>query len=514
MNSLEYKKLSPEEMKSRGILGRLIGVCADFIHPTRNDRKYTEELWEKVFNNNIMKEKLANKVCYGELGHPVDREEIDMEKVAVCLAEQPQKGKDGKLRAVFDILDTPNGRILKTLCNYGSTLGISSRGTGDVVEDYNGDEIVDPDTYDCECFDVVIIPAVKEARLSYVNESLSSNKKKELKVALKEQLNKATEEERKVMEQTLNELSIDLEDKDLDESGYDSEKRNNINEETSKEDSDSTEEAKNNGSEELIKSLQEALKEKALLEAKVQDLQNKIAVSDTKVNGLNEQLAKHKEALARTSTMVINNKHLAEQVSQLEGELKSSKQTIVKKDSLIEHLRKVNSKLTSEKTSLNESVTKGDTDIKSLKEQMLKEKKETAEKLDQLNEQLENLKADSELQNKELTKKLTQKTNLIEKYKKAINVTFNRYIETKAKTLGVSVNRIKSELNESYTIDDIDRICEGLQSQYVNMSKLPFHLTEKTKGKIVESKNDNLRLDNGIDDDVDESLYRMANLNN
>ena len=56
-----------------------------------------------------------------------------MEKVAVCLAEQPMKGKDGKLRAVFDILSTPNGKLLKALCDYGSTLGVSSRGNGDVV---------------------------------------------------------------------------------------------------------------------------------------------------------------------------------------------------------------------------------------------------------------------------------------------------------------------------------------------------------------------------------------------
>ena len=46
-----YQKLTPEEMKARGILGRLVGPCADFINPTRNGRKYTEELWDKVFKD-------------------------------------------------------------------------------------------------------------------------------------------------------------------------------------------------------------------------------------------------------------------------------------------------------------------------------------------------------------------------------------------------------------------------------------------------------------------------------
>ena len=148
---VKYQKLTEEEKKSRHILGRLVGTCADFINPTRNGRGYSEELWENVFNSDIMKEKIANRVCYGELGHPEDRTEIDMEKVAICLAEQPVKNSKGQLEAVFDILDTPNGRILKTLCDYGSTLGISSRGQGDLITDSNGNEAVDPDTYECEC---------------------------------------------------------------------------------------------------------------------------------------------------------------------------------------------------------------------------------------------------------------------------------------------------------------------------------------------------------------------------
>ena len=174
-SELEYQKLSKDEMEQRGILGRLVGICADFMSPTRNGRKYPEKLWENVFNDPIMKERIDNGVCYGELGHPADREETDMEKIAVCMSEQPKKGSDGKLRAVFDILNTPNGRILKSLCDYGSTLGISSRGSGDLETDFDGNESVNPDTYNCEGFDVVLIPAVKEARLKYVTESLQLN---------------------------------------------------------------------------------------------------------------------------------------------------------------------------------------------------------------------------------------------------------------------------------------------------------------------------------------------------
>ena len=178
---IRYQKLTEEEKKARGILGRLVGPCADFNNATRNGRKYSEQLWENVFNNPIMQEKIKNKVCYGELGHPEDRAEIDPEKIAVCLSEVPVKNKNGQLEAIFDILDTPNGRILKTLCDYGSTLGVSSRGQGDIITDYEGNEAVDPDTYECECWDIVLIPAVKEARLKYVTEGLDN--KKSLKTA-------------------------------------------------------------------------------------------------------------------------------------------------------------------------------------------------------------------------------------------------------------------------------------------------------------------------------------------
>lgn len=217
-NQLEYQRLSQEEMEKRGILGRLVGVCADFFSPTRNGRKYPEKLWENVFSDPIMKERIENGVCYGELGHPADREETDMEKIALCLAEVPKKGKDGKLRAVFDILNTPNGRILKSLCDYGSTIGISSRGSGDLETDYDGNESVNPDTYNCEGFDAVLIPAVKEARLQYVTESLGKTRyRKTLRDKLTESVNKANASERKIMLESLHNMGIDLDSHEVKE---------------------------------------------------------------------------------------------------------------------------------------------------------------------------------------------------------------------------------------------------------------------------------------------------------
>lgn len=208
--SFSYKKLSKEEMESRQILGRLVGPCADFNNHTRNNRKYNETLWEKVFSDEIVLEKINNRCLFGELGHPLDREEVDPEKIAIALNEAPVKNSNGQLIACFDILNTPSGKILKTLCDYGTTIGISSRGSGDIIEEY-GEEIVDPDTYMFECFDAVILPAVKAARLKYMTESMSTKDKK-LKKALRESIENAPEEEKEIMRNTLEELEISLDE--------------------------------------------------------------------------------------------------------------------------------------------------------------------------------------------------------------------------------------------------------------------------------------------------------------
>lgn len=77
-----------------------------------------------------------------ELGHPIDREETCMEKVCACIPEIP-KIIGNELYACVDILDTANGRLLKTLCDYGFVPGISSRGSGEL----NDDNEVDPETF-------------------------------------------------------------------------------------------------------------------------------------------------------------------------------------------------------------------------------------------------------------------------------------------------------------------------------------------------------------------------------
>jgi len=764
---IRYQKLTEAEMKARGILGRLVGVCADFINPTRNGRGYTEELWENVFDSPLMKEKIKNKVCYGELGHPEDRAQIDPEKIAVCLSEQPVKNSKGQLEAVFDILDTPNGRILKTLCDYGSTLGISSRGQGDLITDSQGNEIVDPDTYECECWDVVLIPAVETARLKYVREGLET--KKSLTEALQKVFNKENEEGKKVMAETLKDLNIninenmnlsegvakeiklsdctelktaeqanevtkklgakwcfgeansfgtnvgsrffdaftnngqkiyvyedgknsfaflvkdnnqaynmfdindqpvkgitilqdlaenakeqgtevnesvelvekknkeekedkkdkeeepvkdvlsdadfgatdtpsednilnanentsteggeksgeattdgdniddlindlsnddnadntdgeddeedtrtdeeifidylvdnftekqikkackaldidvpDLEDEDDEESDGeedadaentdDAEGKEDTNtdenstddksDEDKKDDADDTDdeldEALDKGSKTLVKSLQEALKGKSDLEALVKTLQEQLAVSDAKVNELNEKCEQYVSSITRLATLAKSNKDLQENVNTLTESLNEKNEIINEQSLRISRLAQNAKTKVSESTALNESLNTKTNEVQTLTESLNKIKTESEARINQLNENL------------------TNANKLTESYKTLANEAMNKYISIQANLLGLTSRDIKRKLGKSYTISDVDTVCEELKRYQLNVSKLPFDVNQNVRIKVNEAvdksyinKEANKQFE---DDEVDDSLIGLANI--
>ena len=79
--------------------------------------------------------------------------------------------------------------------------------------------------------------------------------------------------------------------------------------------------------------------------------------------------------------------------------------------------------------------------------------------------------------------------------------------------LGVKEDLIKARLTEGYSFEDVDQICESLQSYQVTMSRLPFSpdTTKPVKMKVTESV-EPIRPKKWFDDDVDDSLLRLAGL--
>lgn len=478
--TFEYKKLSPAEMKARGILGILYGPIADTKKPTRNGRLYPREAWENAIKDPIFQEQLNCKAILGEFEHPTDRDAIDPLKACMCLAEPPKIGDDGLLYGYFHILDLPNGRILKTYCDYGTKIGVSSRGNGDLVEDVNGDS-VDPRTFDLTCWDAVILPAVKEARMNYVTESLN---KKSLNESLTKLVETATDGDKEIMEETLNNINQKL-NEDIN-----AQKSDNINESASKEEEvEKSKGVDNNVPDKVMTSLKEAIRSKVLLENKIQTLQENLAVSDTKAKELENEVKKYKDSTIRLSKVSLENKDLKKEIETLKEALaKQEKQNKLQQEQISSLVEASKKQKTSMSESLKESLSSKDKTISILKESIENSKKSYETKITKLNEGIDNLKLELSNKEKDYSTKLSKSKQLIEKYRGYVNGVVDRYVESKAVMLGVSVNEIKNRLSESYTLDDIDAICDEVQQYNLRMSKLPFNLNKGTRISMKESK--------------------------
>lgn len=484
--------------RGEAILGTLTGPCADIVNPTRNGRFYSEELWEKVFNNDIVKEYFEAGGILGELDHPTDRAETCTEKVAICMPEPPKKDENGVLVGKWDILDTPNGRIAYTLAKYGYKLGISSRGTGDVIDRPDG-EYVDEDTYDFQAFDLVLLPAVKAARLKMVE----SYNGKTFKQAINEALEKSDNKGREIMESTLHNLNIDYE---VSDESIDSESK-------------MKNKADNDGLQ-VVKDLQEALKREKELKQTIAGLQEKLSVSNAKETKLKEELEKYKGAVITLSDTSKKQKELQSQINALNEQLKQRDEQLTaqsnKSRALVEGRREEIRK----SRDLNEKLSQRDKQIVELKSQLREsvKQKESLEKslneeLEQANAKIDQIKAEADVKKNEIASKLSKATSLAEKYQKMAYNAVERYIDTRANMLGVTSNEIKNRLSESYTFDDIDRVCEDLQEYQLNISALPFDVSKsKSKKVVVKESKETIGLMNNADDTVDEDLLRLAKL--
>lgn len=538
-NNLTFRPLSQAEKQQRGILGRLSGPVASCVTATRNGRKYTEELWDKAFNSPIVQEMFKSGGVFGELGHPEDRNETDITKIAISMPEPPKKDKNGQLITYVDILDTPCGQIAYQLAKYGFKFGISSRGEGEVNEDWSGDETVDPDTYTLNAFDLVLLPACKNARLTFTE---SYNTEKPFKQSLTEALEKASEEDRKIMEEVLNNLEIDY---NTEEEVPTSESVENI--EESQVEDDTIVAAEDNGAE-MIEALQEALSSKIELEKQVKTLQEKLSVCYTKEARYSNVLSKTKTELAQAisdkeelaklneslntkvndlstaldqATITIEKQTqkivgvktqlkenmssktaLTEDVSSLKSTIKSLNEDINGKDMRIKSL---NESLTSLQENFNKATKDHDRQINSLKEELQKSNVQTRT----LQEQLEEVKKDSKIIKSQATAKITKAEQLTEKYKTVAKTAVDKYIEARAQRLGVKVEDIKSKLNENFSFNDIDKVCESVQQFKLTINKLPFTTDRPVKMKITESKKPSItsiQPNDSFDDDIDDTL--------
>lgn len=481
----------------KGYLGRLKGVCADWKHGTRNGgRRYPKELWEKVFASDVFKEGMNTLTIYGEVDHPFDeRLETSLKEVAVVLTEIQMDEDEGVVIATFDILDTPNGRILKTLCDYGSRLGVSSRGSGEVIQQ-NGEPVVDPDTYYFVAFDVVVLPSVVKARPevvesvatpattklmeSFQKEIESSNDKSHLEIIkyLVESANIPNKES--ITESIDNKLSHSSEGDNtssvlLEDLKSSTKRIAELETEIAnlKESADTIRDQSEESSQKMIEFLQSRIKR---LESLITNRASTIKTLRKSVADLKSENSTLKENLSSTSTKLFNksvaNRMLTEQVDKLSKDNDACSSAVKSANRMIESLRQEVRQKSSEVTKLTESSSS----ISKTYESKLRQ----------------NEAAESRLTTKlsESASKISHLTEVADRYKKGYSSLLTKYVSTYSRLVNLDESVVRSRLGKSFTPSDAQRVIEELITERDNCKMLPFRTEETSRSGgtvIVES---------------------------
>jgi len=134
------------------------GIFMQAEKKNRNGRIYPMHVLNKEvqrYNQDYVNKNRA----FGELGHP-DSPTINLDRVSHMITKLYPDGNNimGKAK----ILDTPNGKIVKSLLDGGASLGVSTRGVGS-LKPHNGYQLVQDDFHLATAADIVADPSAPEA---------------------------------------------------------------------------------------------------------------------------------------------------------------------------------------------------------------------------------------------------------------------------------------------------------------------------------------------------------------
>lgn len=142
------------------------GIFMQAETKNRNGRVYPFNVLSKEverYNSDYVQKNRA----FGELGHP-DSPTINLDRVSHMITKLYPDGNDfiGKAK----IMDTPNGKIVKSLLDGGASLGVSTRGVGS-LKPANGYQLVQDDFHLATAADIVADPSAPKAFVQGIMEN-------------------------------------------------------------------------------------------------------------------------------------------------------------------------------------------------------------------------------------------------------------------------------------------------------------------------------------------------------
>lgn len=144
----------------------LEGIAAVFGIMNENNRIYEKQ--EYLPHLSYLNEKINSRQLFGELDHP-QKFDVSLANVSHVVEKLAYDEGSNTVRIKLRLLDTPCGRIAKTLTEAGCKLSISSRAAGNVSESGK------VKLHKIFTYDLVAEGGFKEAGLEQVAESLKGN---------------------------------------------------------------------------------------------------------------------------------------------------------------------------------------------------------------------------------------------------------------------------------------------------------------------------------------------------
>jgi hypothetical protein len=143
------------------------GIFMQAEMANRNNRKYQLPVMEREVAR-YAKEYIATNRAVGELGHP-NGPSINLDRISHKIVALEQDGNNfiGKAK----IVDTPMGKIARSLLESGVQLGVSSRGMGSIKE-INGIMEVQDDFFLATPADIVADPSAPDAFVQGIMEGV------------------------------------------------------------------------------------------------------------------------------------------------------------------------------------------------------------------------------------------------------------------------------------------------------------------------------------------------------
>jgi len=154
----EEVKLIVEEKLGKPKEYFIEGIFLQSNLKNRNGRMYSKDIMDKEVNR-YTEEYVNKNRAFGELGHP-DTPSINLDRVCMMIKSLKEDGDNYVGRA--KIMDTPYGKIVKSLIDEGAQLGVSSRGMGSLISK-NGVQMVQDDFTLATAADVVADPSAPGA---------------------------------------------------------------------------------------------------------------------------------------------------------------------------------------------------------------------------------------------------------------------------------------------------------------------------------------------------------------